>query len=290
MGNNDIDIISANVRGLRQQFKRFDLFQYFRNLKADIVCLQETHLVQKDLNTLKKDWNVEYFIAGNSTNSRGVAIVIYNSFEYSIASWNKDPEGQFIILEIAGANPFTFFLINLYGPNRDEPEWFQTLFNKVENLTNGTEIWTGDWNVALSDKNIYNYSNLRNHQSNCGIIKHMDRTGLIDIWRVLDPERKRFTWRSEKSCKASRLDYFLISEDILSLNPSAEILNAYKSDHNIIRLSVSKSNQQRGKGLWKFNNALFENNDFIDMIKAERNLCSTHIRSDICGSGQRRIS
>ena len=46
-------------------------------------------------------------------------------------------------------------------------------------------------------------------------------------------------------------------------------LNAYKSDHNIIKLSISKSNQKRGKGLWKFNNALLENNDFIDLIKAE---------------------
>ena len=47
-------------------------------------------------------------------------------------------------MEISITNLFTFFLINVYGPNRDEPEWLQTLFNKVENITNGTEIWTGD--------------------------------------------------------------------------------------------------------------------------------------------------
>ena len=81
MGSNDIDIISANVRGLRQQFKRFDLFEYFKKIKADIVCLQETHLVQKDLSTLKKDWNIEYFIAGNSTNSRGVAVLTLLSIQ-----------------------------------------------------------------------------------------------------------------------------------------------------------------------------------------------------------------
>ena len=33
MGSNDINIISANVRGLRQQFKRIDLFEYFKILK-----------------------------------------------------------------------------------------------------------------------------------------------------------------------------------------------------------------------------------------------------------------
>ena len=64
----------------------------------------------------------------------------------------------------------------------------------------------------------------------------------------------------------------MISEDILSLNPKSEILNSYKSDHNIIKLSIAKSVQKRGKGLWKFNNALLENIDFVDMIKKEISL------------------
>ena len=49
-------------------------------------------------------------------------------------------------------------------------------------------------------------------------------------------------------------------------------MNAYKSDHNIIKLSIIKSGQKRGKGLWKFNNALLENLEFVDMIKAEISL------------------
>ena len=138
MVSDNIEIISANVRGLRQQFKRIDLFNYFKKLKADIVCLQETHLIQKDLNTIRKEWNIEYFIAGNSTNSRGVAILINNTFEYTISSCLKDPEGRYIVLEISVANLFTFFIINIYGPNRDEPDWYQTLFDKV-NLDWGLE-------------------------------------------------------------------------------------------------------------------------------------------------------
>ena len=54
----------------------------------------------------------------------------------------------------------------------------------------------------------------------------------------------------------------------MSLNPLADILNAYKSDHNIVKLSFMKSTQKRGKGIWKFSNDLLEN-DFIDMIKTE---------------------
>ena len=82
---------------------------------------------------------------------------------------------------------------------------------------------------------------------------------MSDIWRMQNPSRKRFTWRTERPCKRSRLDYFLISEDILSLNPASVIHNAYRSDHNIIQLSIQKTTQKRGRGLWKFNDALLEN-------------------------------
>ena len=71
-----------------------DIIDYFKKLKAGIICLQETHLIQRDLNTLNEEWNIEYFIAGNSSNSRGVAILINNTFEYSIDKCFKYPEGR----------------------------------------------------------------------------------------------------------------------------------------------------------------------------------------------------
>ena len=37
----------------------------------------------------------------------------------------------------------------------------------------------------------------------------------------------------------------------------------------MISLTITKSSQKRGKGLWKFNNALLENQDFCDMIRSE---------------------
>ena len=272
MGNDDIDIFSANIRGLRQQFKRRDIFDYIKNLKSDIICLQETHLIQKDLTMLSKEWNLDYYIAGSSTNSRGVMVMINNTFEHTVKQCIKDPEGRFLILELSITNSINVFIINLFAPNKDDPDWFSTLFDKVKAISNNCEIWTGDWNAALSEADIYNYAKLRNPLASQVINKFISTHNLSDIWRLLNPNRKRFTWRADKPCRASRLDYFLISEDILSLNPKSFILNAYKSAHNIIKLSIQKSGQKRGKGLWKFNNALLENLEFVDMIKAEISL------------------
>ena len=89
------------------------------------------------------------------------------------------------------------------------------------------------------------------------------------MWRISNKKTKGFTWRSQKPCRRSRLDYFLLSDDLLSLDPKMDILPAYKSDHNPIMLTFIKSRQNRGKGLWKFNNELLKNQDFIDMIKEE---------------------
>ena len=47
MVSKDIKILTTNVRGLRQDLKRKDILDNFK--KYDIICLQETHLVQRDL-------------------------------------------------------------------------------------------------------------------------------------------------------------------------------------------------------------------------------------------------
>ena len=175
----------------------------------------------------------------------------------------------YVCMHVSITNLINVFIINLYAPNRDDPVWFTTLFDKVKSISNNCEIWTGDWNAALSESDIYNYAKLRNPMASQVINNFISTHNLSDIWRMHNPIRKRFTLRADRPCRASRLDYFLISEDILSLNPKSYILNAYKNDHNIIKLSIIKSGQKRGKGLWKFNNALLENLEFVDMIKAE---------------------
>ena len=41
-----------------------------------MVFLQETHGTQEDYNDLVEDWNIEIIISGNSTSSKGVAILL----------------------------------------------------------------------------------------------------------------------------------------------------------------------------------------------------------------------
>ena len=119
-------------------------------------------------------------------------------------------------------------------------------------------IYAGDCNVVLEEMDIYNYKSHRNCKNVDFIKKQMRNKNLIDIWRLQNPIVKRFTWGTKKPFKRARLD------------------------HHMISLQLKSSNYTKGKGSWKFNNSLLNNNDFIKLIKKfldKRNLCSTYLQS-----------
>ena len=68
----NIVVLSANCQGLQNLQKRRDVLLYFK----EIICLQDTHWVDKDLSKVRELWGHECFICGSKTNSRGVAILL----------------------------------------------------------------------------------------------------------------------------------------------------------------------------------------------------------------------
>ena len=165
MAGDRLKILSANVRGLRQILKRRDVFDYFKNQNADIICLQETHLVQSDMDSLIKDWNLKYILAGFSTNSRGVAILLNNTFEHKVTNTVTDKEGKYILLDIEIVNLFTITLVNLYAPNSDDSMWYSQFLDLIKKKRENSLIMVGDWNTPLSKIDTYNYPTLRHPNS-----------------------------------------------------------------------------------------------------------------------------
>ena len=64
MGSERLKLISANVRGLRQYYKRIDFFESCKGLKPDIICLQETHLIKKNPQYLTKRMECRIHLGG----------------------------------------------------------------------------------------------------------------------------------------------------------------------------------------------------------------------------------
>lgn len=93
----------------------------------------------------------------------------------------------------------------------------------------------------------------------------MDQHDLCDAWRLKNPNSRVYTWKKDKnSQKVSRLDYFLISQSLLSKVSSCKINSNYGySDHSMITLSLTH-NVHRGPGYWKFNAKHLRNLEFVN--------------------------
>ena len=68
---------------------------------------------------------------------------------------------------------------------------------------------------------------------------------LVDIWRALNPDTKRFTWGGP-GLKQSRLDYFLISSDLEPFVKNVDMDISYRSDHSPVYLTLQFHNQIKG--------------------------------------------
>ena len=83
-----------------------------------------------------------------------------------------------------------------------------------------------------------------------------DYVNLIDPWRLQNPTLRRYIWHQPTPLKQSRLDFFLILQELTTFLSSSNIVPGYCTDHSLISLDLDLSTIKRGKGFWKFNNSL----------------------------------
>ena len=262
-----ISIISFNCQGIRNKGKRYDVINYLQNTGAKIICLQDTHLIQTDMATLKNDWNGNIYLNGSKTNARGVAILISNSLEYKITHTEMDAVGNMLLLDITVCN-IKIRLLNIYGPNTDDPNFFVEMEKYLSKHDQSYIIWCGDFNLTLNPKlDSYNYVTINNPRSRIILLDIINRLNLADAYRYFHPISKRFTWRRRNPLKQSRLDYFLISSPLTDLISNIEIRAGYKSDHSILYMSILINKFERGKGVWKFNTELLKDESYLKLVK-----------------------
>ena len=98
----------------------------------------------------------------------------------------------------------------------------------------------------------------------------------MDIWRETHPNIKQYTWHSaHKPLNFSRLDYFLISENVRNSISSSKHSNCYKSDHCIVSITFDLTQHSRGQGYFKINNDLLLDPDYQEIIRENINEITT---------------
>ena len=94
----------------------------------------------------------------NTSNSRDVAILFGKKFEYKIRQHIRDTDNS----RYYSQNQ-RFTLVNIYGPNNDNPNFFQNIFQYTEEIGNVDFILCGDFNLIIdSEIDCFNYKNINN--------------------------------------------------------------------------------------------------------------------------------
>jgi len=97
----NLNIVSLNCRGLNGKLKRLKVFNYLKELNANIYCLQDTHFTPDMYKTIYSEWGSECFLSFGSAYSRGTAIFISNSTDYKIHNSVADSNGNFCAIDIS---------------------------------------------------------------------------------------------------------------------------------------------------------------------------------------------
>lgn len=91
---------------------------------------------------------------------------------------------------------------------------------------------------------------------------------LVDIWGDRNIS-KEFPWHSGIVNTRCRLDFWIISRDIVANMLDAFFQPPLQSDHSLAILSIRYYTECRGEGYWKFNNSLLADKNYTELIENE---------------------
>ena len=195
----EIRIGSFNCRGLGNFQKRRDVLNYLKGSGLHILFLQDIHCEANKENRFRNIWGRDILIAGFSNNARGVAILT-NSIDISFSETKLDNCVNFIITKAKVNNEMDLILANVYGPNTDNPAFYQEVEDICNTIRGDSEIpiiLAGDFNVALDFAlDTENYERHNNPRSREKLGSTMGYLSLIDVFRDRNPTARKLHGRS----------------------------------------------------------------------------------------------
>ncbi len=226
-------LVSWNVNGLRAAITK-GFTQFFKDIEADIFCIQETKMQEEQLDenimAIFKGYNT-YWNSAEKKGYSGTGIITKNkpiNVTYGIGIEEHDKEGRVITLEFD-----TFYIVNCYTPNSkrelerlDYRMTWEDAFRKylLELNKKKPVIMCGDLNVAHKEIDL---KNPKTNRRNAGFtdeernkMTELLESGFTDSFRYIYPDKtEAYTWwsymfKAREKNVGWRIDYFIVSDSI----------------------------------------------------------------------------
>ncbi|MGL6105949.1 exodeoxyribonuclease III [Romboutsia sp.] len=244
--------ISWNVNGIRACVEK-GFIDFFKEVDADIFCLQETKLQEGQIN-LELEGYHQYWNYAKKKGYSGTAIFTKQQpieVTYGIEIEEHDNEGRVITLEFD-----EFYFITVYTPNSQNElkrldyrmKWEEDFKNYLTKLDSVKPVIVcGDLNVAHKEIDL---KNPKNNRKNAGFtdeernkLTELLDLGFIDTYRYFYPNKEGiYSWWSyrfnaRKNNAGWRIDYFVASKKLENKLESVDIhTEILGSDHCPVEL------------------------------------------------------
>ena len=238
--------------------------------------MQETHSTALDENHWSTEWDGNLIFSHGTNDSRGVIIAFSKNFSPKVDKITRDIHGRVLITDfISDENKYT--AINFYNSNAEQDQ-VDSICSLSELATahgiddDGHNILAGDLNLFFDVKlDTLGGSPALKTRSIAAIFNLLEKLDICDIFRIRFPNKKRFTFRQKNRNGVvvhRRLDYVFISNSLQEYAKSVDVLPSMLSDHSPVFLSIDENKDiNRGKGTWKLNNVLLQNDIYTEGIK-----------------------
>ncbi|MCH5337330.1 MAG: exodeoxyribonuclease III [Acetatifactor sp.] len=247
-------LISWNVNGLRACMQK-GFLDYFKQVDADIFCLQETKLQEGQIE-LELEGYYQYWNYAEKKGYSGTALFTKQeplNVTYGIGIEEHDHEGRVITAEFRD-----YYVVTVYTPNSQREltrleyrmKWEEDFLKYLKSLEERKPvIFCGDLNVAHKEIDLKNPKT--NHESagftdqerEC--FSRLLENGFVDTFRHFYPDVTGvYSWwsymfKSREKNAGWRIDYFVVSETLKERLADAKIHTQIQgSDHCPVELEM----------------------------------------------------
>jgi exonuclease III len=263
-----LKFFTYNAKGLKDQAKRDSVFYWLKNKNLDIICLQEAHCEPDTLDKWRNEWGGRIIASFGTGGSKGTCIMLKKNLPISIQDKIIDENGRYVILQ-AHTEDTTFKIAGYYGPNNDDPSTLQSMLKDLDEIEGTHTILMGDFNLVL-DVKMDKKGGLptTNKKSQKALLDWMEENSMYDIWRIQHQQDKIYTWKSNSKPRIfCRLDMIITSANVLNQCTNSTIGPGVRSDHSYVKMDLALDTTPRGRGFWKLDCTLLENQKLQQEIR-----------------------
>lgn len=186
----------------------------------DLKFLQETHFQADGIPKLySKHLPTAYHSVSPSSKSKGTCILLAKTVPWQLLDLHTDQEGRYHFVK---GKLQTFTLAKLYLPNVDQLPVLETCLSSLAAFAKGTLVL--DLNLTIDPhKDLSTGASALSQRTRTRVRELYHSHQLVDIWHILHPQERDYTFFSPLHGSYSRIDLFLVSHATIPIISSAQI-------------------------------------------------------------------